>query len=569
MYYYISRGLREDYNGLKSTLLARQAPTAFHELQGLLADHDYMIKQSDLHNKIMCKLLLSLLHNLVSIYNHLPNMHKPSTLLSPKIVVGMVAPPTTVGVVVVKTIGPTKDNSIGHPIRIQFMKHATDVALVTFHYIALTVTLLPSKTGNNFRLIMLIIALNLPRGFLTLVPTAMYHQILLASTTLNHIIVRIFSMLAMAMKDKTSYTILLMGPSKHQLYSINLLSFQHVPRSVFTAVRALIHMWHQQPGHPHSQLLHSMLSKYSLLVLNKTLVAPCNAANKSPKRRAVMAQEYDVLMRNAAWSLVPPIPNANVVDCKWVYKFKRDQTWAITCYKARLVAKGFNQQQDLGTLSYFLGVKLVHRNSYVILSQKKYILELLQWANFSKAKLVPSSITTTTNLHLDDSPLFDDPVKYRQLVGALQSVTLSRPDITYAVKKVCQFMHSPTTNHWSAVKRILRYLRESEYKALADTVAELTWIEALLRELKVPMTRVPVLWCDNLGVTYLSANPVFHAHTKHVEVDFHFVREKVVTRKLYVQFITTHDQIADIFTKPLSSQRFAALWSKMRVVTRP
>nr|GFA41255.1 hypothetical protein [Tanacetum cinerariifolium] len=189
-----------------------------------------------------------------------------------------------------------------------------------------------------------------------------------------------------------------------------------------------------------------------------------------------MAQEYAALMRNSTWSIVSPIPNANVVDCKWVYKFKRDQTGAgaITRYKARLVAKGFNQQQDdiiltgnnfdaidmiiknlsqtfaiqdLGTLSYSLGIEVVYKNSDVILSQRKYILELLQWANFSKAKPVPSPITTTANLHLDDSPLFDDPVKYRQLVGALQYVTLSHPDITYAMNKVFQFMHSPTINH--------------------------------------------------------------------------------------------------------------------------
>ncbi|GKB75085.1 hypothetical protein Tco_0936497 [Tanacetum coccineum] len=129
----------------------------------------------DLHNKIPCKLLLSLLHNLASIYKHLPNRNKPSTLLIPKIAMAVVAPPITVGVVVVvtKTIRPTKDCSIGHLIRIQFMEYATDVALVTFHQIAPTMTLLPSKTSNNFRLIMLIIAHNLLHGFSTLVPTAM------------------------------------------------------------------------------------------------------------------------------------------------------------------------------------------------------------------------------------------------------------------------------------------------------------------------------------------------------------------------------------------------------------
>lgn len=66
--------------------------------------------------------------------------------------------------------------------------------------------------------------------------------------------------------------------------------------------------------------------------------------------------------------------------------------------------------------------------------------------------------TTTANLALGDSRTFDNPVKYRQIVGAFQYVTLSRPDLTFAVNKVCWFMHSPTQNHWSAVKHILRYL---------------------------------------------------------------------------------------------------------------
>ncbi|KAD4585099.1 hypothetical protein E3N88_22700 [Mikania micrantha] len=78
------------------------------------------------------------------------------------------------------------------------------------------------------------------------------------------------------------------------------------------------------------------------------------------------------------------------------------------------------------------------------------------------------------------------------------------------------------------------------------------------------MNTAPTLWCDNLGATYMSANPVFHARTKHVEVDFHFVREKVAQKKLNVQFISTTDQIADIFTKPLPSQRFLLLRSKLQ-----
>ena len=72
----------------------------------------------------------------------------------------------------------------------------------------------------------------------------------------------------------------------------------------------------------------------------------------------------------------------------------------------------------------------------------------------------------------------------------------------------------------------------------------------MLKELGVFLSRPPVLWCDNVGATYLSANPVFHARTKHIEVDFHFVRERVALGALDVRFISSGDQLADIFTRP-------------------
>ena len=123
---------------------------------------------------------------------------------------------------------------------------------------------------------------------------------------------------------------------------------------------------------------------------------------------------------------------------------------------------------------------------------------------------------------------------------------------------------------WAARKQrtVSRSSTESEYKAIADTVAELIWLRSLLQELGI-VYQSPTLWCDNLGATYLSANPVFHARTKHVEVDYHFVREQVAQGRLNVKFISTGDQIADVFTKPLSSQRFLELRSKLQVVPRP
>ncbi|GJS63973.1 retrovirus-related pol polyprotein from transposon TNT 1-94 [Tanacetum coccineum] len=183
--------------------------------------------------------------------------------------------------------------------------------------------------------------------------------------------------------------------------------------------------------------------------------------------------------------------------------------------------------KDLGPLNY-LGIEIVPYVFGILLSQKKYILELLQSAGLSNYNPVSSPMVTSSSLSVDDSTAFSNPVKYQQVVGSLQYVTLSRPDIAFAVNKVCQYMHALTENHWSAVKWILCYLHgnpdtsleafldsnwagdsddrrstegfsiylglnliswtahkqrtisrsstEVEYKALADTVVELTWL---------------------------------------------------------------------------------------------
>ena len=89
---------------------------------------------------------------------------------------------------------------------------------------------------------------------------------------------------------------------------------------------------------------------------------------------------------------------------------------------------------------------------------------------------------------------------------------------------------------------------------MANGTAEAIWIQSVLKELGVVQTLPPVLWCDNLGATYLTANPVFHARTKHIEVDFHFVRERVALGALDVRFISSDDQLADAFTKPATRQ---------------
>jgi len=97
---------------------------------------------------------------------------------------------------------------------------------------------------------------------------------------------------------------------------------------------------------------------------------------------------------------------------------------------------------------------------------------------------------------------------------------------------------------------VSRSSAEAEYKALANATIEMMWVQKLLTELKVTHPMAARLWCDNLGAKYLSANPVFHARTKHIEIDFHFIRERVAEKILDIRFINSGDQLADGFIRP-------------------
>jgi hypothetical protein len=90
---------------------------------------------------------------------------------------------------------------------------------------------------------------------------------------------------------------------------------------------------------------------------------------------------------------------------------------------------------------------------------------------------------------------------------------------------------------------------------MLDATAEVMWIQTVLRELGVPCPHSARLWCDNMGAKYLASNPIFHGRMKHVEVDYHFVRDRVLCKLIEVRFISMEDQVADGFTKPLPQGR--------------
>jgi len=116
---------------------------------------------------------------------------------------------------------------------------------------------------------------------------------------------------------------------------------------------------------------------------------------------------------------------------------------------------------------------------------------------------------------------------------------------------------------------VARSLTEAEYKALADGTAKILWIKALLSDLYFSSDPMTIFWCDNLGATYLFVNPIFHARTKYVEVDYHFVRYRIDKKEIDIRFISFQDQLVDVLTKPLPHESFNYFWYKLHVDSPP
>ncbi|XP_048331241.1 uncharacterized mitochondrial protein AtMg00810-like [Ziziphus jujuba] len=246
--------------------------------------------------------------------------------------------------------------------------------------------------------------------------------------------------------------------------------------------------------------------------------------------------------------------------------------------------------KDLGPLHSFLGVQVHRSENGLNLSQPGYITDLLHRANMIDCKESHSPASSSTQLGSTVGNSFPDTFLYQSTVGALQYFTITRPEISFIVNKLSQSMHNPTDVYWSACKRMLCYLHgtkhlgllirpsrrltlsgftdadwasnlddrksisgyciylgttlvswssrkqnvvarsstEAEYRALALGAAEISWLQQLFMELNFSLPSIPILWCDNMGAECLAANHVFHNRTKYIEVDVHFVRDKVL-----------------------------------------
>ncbi|GJS45526.1 ribonuclease H-like domain-containing protein [Tanacetum coccineum] len=406
-------------------------------------------------------------------------------------------------------------------------------------------------------------------------------------------------------------------------------------------------------------------------------------ASHNPHWQNAMQGEFNALIKNGTWVLVPRPPNVNVVRSMWLFKHKFHADGSLSRYKARLVANGKSQQQGIDydeTFSPVLDVKnaFLHGHltetvymhqppgftdsahpDYVCLLQKSlyglkqaprawfqrfasyalrvgfqhsktdsslfiyhrgvdtaylllYVDDIILTASssgllqriisslkgeFAMTDLGPlnyflgiSATCTSSGIFLSQTPvdtekklgpegaLVDDPTLYRSLAEGLQYLTFTRPDLSYVIQQLCLYMHDPREPHLNVMKHVLCYIYigdnllawsskrqetlsrssvEAEYRGVANAIAKTSWLHNLLCELHAPLYTATMVFCDNFSVVYMSANPVQHQRTKYIEIDIHFVWEKVITGHVRVLHVPSWFQYAYIFTKGLPYTLFA------------
>ncbi|XP_017191168.1 uncharacterized mitochondrial protein AtMg00810-like [Malus domestica] len=261
------------------------------------------------------------------------------------------------------------------------------------------------------------------------------------------------------------------------------------------------------------------------------------------------------------------------------------------------------EMKDLGGLKYFLGIEVARSRDSIYLSQRKYVLDLLSKTEMLACKPAETPIVQNHHLAIYPDQVPANRERYQKLVGRLIYLSLTKPYIAYDVSVVSQFMHSPSKDHMAAVMRILSYLKgalgkglifikyghlevkgytdadwagnitdrrstsgyftfvvgnlvtwrskkqnvvarsivEAEYRGMAHGICELLWLMILLTEIRFKPRGAMLLYCDNQDTREIANDPVQHDRTKHVEVDRHFIKEKLDVNLVEIPYVRSED----------------------------
>lgn len=283
---------------------------------------------------------------------------------------------------------------------------------------------------------------------------------------------------------------------------------------------------------------------------------------------------------------------------------------------------------DLGLLHFYLGIEVQQSASAITLSQGAYAGKLLERAGMANCNPAQVPMEPRLKLSKQSKAPATDGTFYRSVVGCLRYLVHTCPDITFAVGYVSRFMETPTTDHLAAVKHLLRYIAgtvnfgckytaggeekligfsdsdmagdtddrksttgvlymlgknpitwqsqkqkivalsscEAEYVAATTVACQGVWLCRLMEDLIRKEYSSTTIFIDNKSAIQLCKNPVFHDRSKHIEVRFHFIRECIEAGKIFVDYVSTGEQLADILTKSLGRTRFLELRAKIGMV---
>ncbi|WZZ27561.1 hypothetical protein YC2023_010962 [Brassica napus] len=288
--------------------------------------------------------------------------------------------------------------------------------------------------------------------------------------------------------------------------------------------------------------------------------------------------------------------------------------------------------KDLGEMKYFLGIEICRSKEGLFMSQRKYTLDLLKGAGAYGGKTARMPMEDDYKVpregEIEDSKPYQDPKLYRKLVGKLIYLTITRPDIFFAVNQVSQHMQVPKEHHWRMVERILMYLNgspdqgvwmgcngstevvgycdadwagdradrrsttgyctfiggnlvtwkskkqkvvscssaEAEYRAMLKLTNELVWIKGILKHLGIDQATPMTMHCDNQAAIHIASNSVFHERTKHIEVDCHKVRQMIVLGVILPCYTRSEDQLADVFTKAARQKTMESIHIRLGLI---
>ncbi|KAE8729042.1 hypothetical protein F3Y22_tig00004004pilonHSYRG00037 [Hibiscus syriacus] len=310
----------------------------------------------------------------------------------------------------------------------------------------------------------------------------------------------------------------------------------------------------------------------------------------SPLWKEAAQAEYDALVRNGTWTLVPLSTDRKAVNCKWIFQIKRNVDVSVARVIISLaLSRGWKLRQIDVNNAFLNG----------LLTEEVYMIQPPGYEQgngelkhgFGGVKIFPTPMVSNVKLSANEGTPLEDATQYRSIVGALQYITVKRIlrylqgtvdfglrftpssrmaltgfadanwgsniDYRWSTSGLCIYFYGNLVS-WSSRKQqvVARSIAEAEYPSVACVAAEMVWLRSLLGELHVVSHRKATLWCDNTSAVAVCANLVLHSKFKHVELDLFFVREMVAMGQLQVHEVPAVEQVADALTKPLSTPLF-------------